>query len=99
MDRIVWSPQAAADLETIFKYIAREAPRYARVFAAESLAAVERAAECPRAGRVVPEFDTESLRERIVGRYRVIYRTDQGVAEVVTILHGSRLLRDTEGHD
>jgi plasmid stabilization system protein ParE len=47
----------------------------------------------PHLGRTVPEFGDESIREIIVGRYRLVYRVDGDPITVVTIIHGSRDLR------
>jgi toxin ParE1/3/4 len=57
------------------------------------VAAIELLNTSPRMGRVVPELADRELREVIVGAYRVLYRHRQGAIEVVTILHGARLLR------
>jgi toxin ParE1/3/4 len=52
----------------------------------------------PRAGRKVPEFDDESVRELVVYSYRLIYRLQDGDDEVVTaaVIHGKRMLTATE---
>ena len=52
----------------------------------------------PRAGRKVPEFDDESVRELGVYSYRLIYRLQDGDDEVVTaaVIHGTRMLTATE---
>jgi plasmid stabilization system protein ParE len=45
----------------------------------------------PRLGRRVPEYQNDSIRELIVGEYRLIYRlvTDHEVW-MLTVMHGSR---------
>ncbi len=40
-------------------------------------------------------MEAPDLRERVVGHYRVIYRTKPDAVEIVTIIHGARLLRET----
>jgi plasmid stabilization system protein ParE len=49
-----------------------------------------RLADYPESGRVVPEVGSESLRELIIGRYRVIYRYRAPIVEIATVLHGAR---------
>ena len=53
--------------------------------------ATELVALFPQGGRKVPEVDDESLRELIVGEYRVVYRLEGEVAVLLTIFRSSRL--------
>jgi len=56
------------------------------------LEAVDRLAEFPESGRVVPEIGERTVREIIIGNYGVIYRDHASVVEILTVLHGARLL-------
>ena len=47
----------------------------------------------PRAGRVVPEYGDENLREKLFGSYRIVYWLREEVIEIVTIHHAARPLR------
>ena len=49
----------------------------------------------PQAGRVVPEFESELIRELIEGNYRLIYKIE-GLNEIIIlrIHHSARLLKD-----
>jgi hypothetical protein len=51
-------------------------------------------------GRIVPEAGNPSLREIIVGRYRVMYRRRSTEVGIATVLHGARSLdlSDLDGH-
>jgi len=95
MAHLIWSPQAATDLESICEFIARDSPEYARLFAEQVVALVERLPDHPEAGRIVPELKTPHLRERLLGNYRIIYRVKGEALEVVTVIHGARQLRKT----
>jgi len=44
-------------------------------------------------GRLVPEDETRRRRELIVDSYRVIYRREDHVVNILSIIHGARLLR------
>ncbi|MCX9010673.1 MAG: type II toxin-antitoxin system RelE/ParE family toxin [Candidatus Methanoperedens sp.] len=92
MVRIIWSPDAAADLEAICEYIAKDSEYYARVFAQGVINAVERLLVFPESGRIVPEYNQEDLREIIFQNYRIVYRIKSDAVEIVTITHGARLL-------
>lgn len=91
MTRLVWTPQAIADLEAIQDFVSRDSPRYADVVLDRLFEAVERLREFPRSGRVVPEIGRESIREVIMGVYRIVYRLVEDKAEVVTVFRSSRL--------
>ena len=73
--------------------IARDSTHYANLVVERIVAAVERLADHPRFGRVVPELGDESIREIVHGNYRVVYRLQQDVVEIATVFHGARLFR------
>ena len=91
MNRIVWSPQSLRDLDSIHAYIAQDSEHYAGLVIQRLLVSVERLAEFPESGRVVPERDDRNLREVIVRPYRVVYRLRPGVVEIATVFRVSRL--------
>lgn len=88
--RIVWSPEAADDLEQIVDYIARGSPRYGGQVASDVFEALERVALFPGSGPMVQEFDDPDVRQVLVYSYRVIYRVAPGAVHVAAIVHGSR---------
>ena len=88
--KIIWSPPAIGDLQQIGDYIARDSIQYANRVAERMIAAIERVAEFPNIGRVVPERDEPTLREVIVHSYRLIYRVHGESVDVVRIIHGAR---------
>lgn len=92
MAEVIWTPQAADDLEAIAEHIAMDSPHYASLFVMDVLAAIERIAGFPRSGRVVPEIRNPAVRETVLGNYRIIYRVREELVEVLTIYHGARLL-------
>ncbi len=92
MAEVRWTPQAADDLDAIAEFIAEDSPHYASLFVMDVLAAVERVGRLPNAGRVVPEIRDPSIRESVLGSYRIIYRVRGEVVEILTVYHGARLL-------
>ncbi len=92
MARLTWSPRAAGDLEDICQYLGRTSDSYARAFAGRVIALVETIPRQPRAGAIVPEYDRDDIRERLVQNYRVIYRLQGEDVQIVSICHGARLL-------
>jgi addiction module RelE/StbE family toxin len=91
---VVWTRQAIEDLEEIRRFIARDSEHYAALVRRRLVEAVERLEVFPLSGRVVPEFGREAIREVIWGNYRIVYRVRESLVEVVTVFHGSRLLRE-----
>jgi len=91
-----WTPQSADDLEAICRFIARDSAQVAATCADRVLRATDRLAENPRMGRSVPELGIETIREVIVGSYRVIYRIREDTVHVLTIHHGARPLDSTK---
>jgi len=92
MAEVRWTPQAADDLEAVADFIATNSPYYARLFTMDVLAAVERLADFPNSGRVVPELKDPAIREILFGSYRIVYRVKGDVVELLTVYHGARLL-------
>jgi len=92
MAEVRWTPQAADDLEAVADFIATDSPYYAKLFTMDVLAAVERLADFPNSGRVVPELKDPAIREILFGSYRIVYRVKGDVVELLTVYHGARLL-------
>lgn len=91
---MIWAPQACADLEAIGDFIAREAPRFARMVVDGIIESVDRLESFPRSGRIVPEIGDDVVREVIYRGYRIIYvlsreRVEEEV-KVLTVMHSSR---------
>jgi len=88
--KILWTEPGLDDLRAIKDYIARDSETYAGDFVESVLSAVERLSEFPRLGRLVPEADAPEIRELIYRAYRIMYRTDQDVVQVLAVVHGYR---------
>lgn len=88
---IHWSDRAKDDLAAIGEYIAAD-PAAAMRWVDRLIADVERAAELPLAGRIVPEYaDRGDIREVLRRTYRIVYRVRDEAIEVLTIFEGHRL--------
>ncbi|MBI3911986.1 MAG: type II toxin-antitoxin system RelE/ParE family toxin [Armatimonadetes bacterium] len=90
MAEIRWTVAARADLQEIREYIGRDSRVYAAATVRRITTAVKRLCRFPRLGRVVPEYEDETLRELIVGNYRVVYRIHGKIIGIVAVIHGSR---------
>ena len=88
--KIIWSHEAADDLNALSEYIARDSVHYAAAFTQQILEASSSLNIFADRGRVVPELGDPSIREVIVGNYRLIYSTEQSRIVVLAIIHGYR---------
>lgn len=61
--QIRWSPRAADDLEAIAEYISLDSPAYAKSVVKTIVEITRKFSQLPQAGRIVPEFSDESIRE------------------------------------
>lgn len=93
--KIVWSPLALARVENIAQYIAEDKPSAAIEWVDGIFDAVERLADFPDSGRVVPEVGGRRIRELILGAYRIIYSVRDQV-DILTVRRSSQLLRMSE---
>jgi plasmid stabilization system protein ParE len=91
--RIVWSRRAAQDLDSITEYIAADSPAYAGTVLKSIVNQTRILERFPQAGRKVPEFDDENIRELVVYSYRIIYRLQKDEALIVAVIHGKRVLQ------
>ena len=94
---LVWSSEAIEDIEAIAAYIDRDSPWYAKAVVAKLVDAAESIPEYPELGRIVPELGDRNIRERLVHRYRLIYRLEASRAVVAAVIHGRQDFQ-TEWH-
>jgi plasmid stabilization system protein ParE len=81
---------AVDDLRNIHGYIAKDSEGYARTFVEKIILSVDKLADFPRLGRMVPEADQEAIRELLYHNYRIIYRITNELIEILTVVHGRR---------
>tara|TARA_R110002095_G_scaffold188608_1_gene166106 strand:+ start:513 stop:827 length:315 start_codon:yes stop_codon:yes gene_type:complete len=94
--RVSWSPEALDDVEAIAEYIERDSPIYARAVVQKLLDAARNLNTFPNAGRVVPELGDDTIRERFVYSYRLVYRVRDNAVLVAAVVHGKRMLEPIE---
>jgi toxin ParE1/3/4 len=96
--KVIWTPRAQQRLQEIHDHIAKDQPGNATRWIASVLDRGEQIGDQPRSGRVVPEYQRETIREILEGDYRIIYRIRSQQVDVLTVRHGARLLpRTTRG--
>ena len=90
--RVNWSQRALDDLEAIAQYISVDSTAYSKVVVKNILETARNFSQFPYAGRIVPEFSDQSIREWFAYSYRIIYRIENNAVTVAAIVHGKRLL-------
>lgn len=90
--RVTLSRSAQADIKDIVRYISIDNPNQGVRFGRFLIHHARGLAQFPERGRVVPEFDDDSIRELIVRSYRIVYRLnhDQRSIEIIRFWHGAR---------
>jgi len=91
---ISFAASAVDDLEAIRAwYVELKVPEVGERLLQEVIAAVERLADFPESGRVVPEFGVARLREVIHPPFRIVYRLDKDRVRIVRVWRSERLMR------
>ena len=96
MRKLIWTEPALADLEAIYDFIAKDSEYYARSFLEEIIQQPEKLIDFPEMGRIVPEADSNDIRELIFQNYRIIYQLDDEIIMLLTVIHAKRELVFTE---
>ena len=90
MAKIVQTEPALRNLEIIINYIAIDSPLYAERIGNKIVHAPRILKNYPKIGRIVPEFNINSVRELIYGSYRIIYEIRKETCFIEAIIHSSR---------
>ena len=86
--RVVWSPQAIEDRDSIWEYIAADDPSAAAKVDADFEAAVDRLENNPEIARPVRVQGTRELFP--IHHYRIVYEIVGNELWVLTIMHTAR---------
>jgi len=90
--KVRWTIRAANDLVEIVLFIAADNPKAALMTAQKIRKKLKGLAVHPKSGRVVPEFGNPSIREVLMGNYRIVYRIGKEALHVLTVFEGHRLM-------
>lgn len=97
MVEIRWTNQALDDIEKIAEYISKDSIKYAKIQTERFFIAAEILVKKHKAGRVVPEINKISIRELILGNYRIIYKVlNNKRIDILTIHHSAMRIRKSK---
>src|SRR5262245_36221422 len=88
-----WTEPARQDLRELRERIAQNAPRGAREYVRKLKNEVSALRRFPALGAVIEDLGEPELRELIFDRYRVIYRFDGKVIEILRVWPAAKPLR------
>jgi toxin ParE1/3/4 len=90
---ITFAGSALKDLEEIRTWYAdQQASQVGERLVGEIVSQLERLANYPESGRIVPEFGITNLREIIHPPFRIVYRLDGNRVRIVRVWRSERLL-------
>jgi len=91
MVKLMWLESAKDDLKSIYEYIAIDSKRYAKYQIKQIRDRTSILKGNPKAGKIVPEYENELVREIVCSHYRIIYRIiNSDLIHILLIHHGSR---------
>ncbi len=93
MVEIKWTDNALKELDNIANFISKDSPKYAQILVKQIYEMISHLEQFPKFGRKVPEYNDPNLREILYKSYRIIYLIKQKHIEIISIIHGSRLLK------
>ena len=93
--KLRWTDRSLRDLIDIGHYIARDKPGAARRWVERLRRSARTAAKQPFAGRRVPEVGRDTVREVLVGNYRIVYEIQKKEIRILTVFEGHRPLPDS----
>ncbi len=93
MVKVIWTDFAIEDLRSIHNYIAQDSKIYASRFVEKIILRIDQLETHPKSGRIVPEFNIETIRELIEGNYRIVYKINKDHIGIVRIHHSASQLK------
>jgi addiction module RelE/StbE family toxin len=88
--KVIWTDQALARLIEIQDFIGHANPVAAERLVRRLVERGDGLSKFPEMGRSVPELSGTGIREIIEGRYRIVYRIQAKVIQVLTVFEGHR---------
>jgi len=96
MVKVNWTQNAIQDLNDIGDYISKDSIRYSELTVEKLFNSVDILEQHPFAGKMVLEFEDETIRELIRGNYRIVYHIiDDDNIEILTVNNCARLITNS----
>lgn len=96
MVKVNWTQNAIQDLNDIGDYISKDSIRYSELTVEKLFNSLDILEQHPFAGKMVLEFEDETIRELIRGNYRIVYNIiDDAKIEILTVNNCARLITNS----
>lgn len=96
MVEVNWTTQSLVDIENIASFIAKNSEKYAKIQVQRFFERANVLETAPLLGRIVPELNNKTIRELIIGNYRIIYRlVNKKHIDILTIHSSFMLLQNS----
>ena len=89
--KLFWTETARQDLQAIRRYIAADNPTATKRWVNRLRERTRNTLRSPLAGRKVPEFLRDDIRELIEGNYRIVYKIFEDRLVILTVFEGHQL--------
>ena len=89
--KLFWTETARQDLQAIRRDIAADNPAAAKRWVSRLRKRARKTLHSPLAGRKVPEFLRDDIRELIEGNYRIVYQIFEDRLVILTVFEGHQL--------
>jgi plasmid stabilization system protein ParE len=89
--KLFWTERARQDLQAIRRYIAAENPAAAKRWVGRLRERARNTLHSSLAGRKVPEFLRDDIRELIEGNYHIVYQVFEDRLVILTVFEGHQL--------
>ena len=94
MVRLNWTPRSLNDLDSIAEFISEDSVKYAKIQVKRIRNKAKIILNQIYIGRIVPEYNDPTIREIIMGNYRIIYRIfSTNEIDILTIHHSARIIK------
>lgn len=91
MVEINWTRRSVCDLESIFRFIAKDSESYANYYIEKLRNKTKILNNFPEIGRIVPELKQKKVREIIINKYRIVYKiVSANRIDILTVHHSSK---------
>ena len=88
--KVIWSEQVLVRLIELQDFVGRANPTAAERLIHRIVERGDGLSKFPEMGRTVPELPGTGIREIIEGHYRIVYRIQAKVVQVLTVFEGHR---------
>ena len=90
MGKVIWSPNALDDVDSIADFLAKDSIQRASLFALNIINATNKLKDFAFSGRIIPEINEPNSREIIFGNYRIMYQIGNSDVLISAVVHSSR---------